>query len=150
MIKLTNMKKLTFILIFTVSIVLFFSCEKETVYKDVIVEHRDTVYYSSHDTVFFVEKNDSASVGFVYTTSYSLDSSRCSLRTSSNCKNLPSNAVFTWYINGELTRSNETYLNISFDYNQSGNYILSLNVYLPDKKRNYTVSEVFSINTKKP
>jgi hypothetical protein len=127
-----------------------FSCKKETVYKDVIVEHRDTVYFHSRDTVFFVEKNDSATVGFVFTTSYPSDSSSCSLRASSNCKNLPSNAVFTWYINGELTESNKTYLNIGFNYNQKGNYILSLNVYLPDKKRNYTTSEVFSINTKKP
>jgi|WetSurMetagenome_2_1015567.scaffolds.fasta_scaffold260946_2 hypothetical protein len=144
------MKNLTFIFI-AILIVALFSCKKETVYKDVIVEHRDTVYFHSHDTVFFVEKNDSATVGFIYTTSYSADSSSCALKASSNCKNLPSNAVYTWSINGDwLTESGKTYCNVGFNYNQKGNYILTLNVYLPDKKRNYTASEVFSINTKKP
>lgn len=138
------------LIIFSITLFPLLSCEKdtETIYKDVIVEHTDTVYFHSRDTVFIVEKSDSIHVGYVYTLTYSSDSVSCALYAASNCKNLPENAKLTWNISEWVVATDKTYVNVGFT--TRGNRLLTLNVYLPDKKRNYTTTQAISINIKKP
>jgi hypothetical protein len=138
------------LLAFAVLTISIISCKKETIYKDVIVHDRDTTFIITRDTVKLIQVNDSLKVGFVYTLSYNADSSMCSLYASSNCKALPSDATYTWSINGDLlVITNKSYLNAGFGTGQSGNYILAMDVYLPDKKAHYIVSTPFTVNIKK-
>jgi hypothetical protein len=138
------------LLTITVLTVFIISCKKETIYKDTIVHDKDTVFVITHDTVKLIQVNDSVKVAFVYTLSYNADSSICSLNAASNCKALPSNATYTWTINGDLlVIQNKTFLNAGFGTGQSGNYILAMDVYFPDKKTHYIASTPFTIKVKK-
>ena len=135
--------------------IFFSSCKKETIertiqYKDSIVYVKDTIKVFSHDTVTIIKGLDSVKVYYNYTISYTADSiGSAVLHASDNSKNVPTNATYTWRLNGDaMVVQNQTFCNASFDKRLNGTYTLSMSINCPDIKRIYTVVKVFTIKLK--
>lgn len=133
---------------------LFFgSCTKE-ILKEVVVT--DTVKINTntntitHDTTKYIIGMDSVKVDFTYAISYQPDSlSSAILKANDGSKNVPSNAIYTWILDGIIqTTQINTYIGIDFGKIYNGPHILSMSIYCPDIKRNFTVAKTFSIKLK--
>jgi hypothetical protein len=124
----------------------FSSCTKEVLDKvyltDTIKINTNTI---THDTVKYIVGMDSVKANFTYVLYYQSDSmSYCSIKASTASQNVPTNASYTWVIDGDLySVAGQNFIAVGFDHSQNGSHILSMTVTCPDTKKTYTVVKSF-------
>jgi hypothetical protein len=131
---------------------LFFgSCTKEVLKE---VRLTDTIKINTnvitHDTVKFITGMDSVKADFALVVSYQKDSMTfADLKAYTSSKNVPSNATYTWVIDGNVyTETNKSFILYSFVYSQNGTHLLSMSINCPDTKKVYSVVKSFVVKLK--
>ena len=123
---------------------LFFgSCTKE-VLKEVVVT----------DTVKIVTNNitgmDSVKADFVYTISYSADSTGyATVYANTASFNVPSDAVYSWALDGNLQIvNNQTYYVAPLAKAYNGPHLLAMTITCPGLKKVFTIAKTFTTKLK--
>lgn len=159
------MKKLILSFCIVVLIALAFftapSCTKDiyepTKVKDsiVYVTKYDTIKITNnnttHDTVYIGQ--DSVRASFTYTLTYQNYPDSIGdeyIQAVNASQNVPTNATYSWNIDGNLfVYNNTSYLPSSvFNVKNNGQHIISMSITCPTTKKVYTVSQIFTIKLK--
>lgn len=122
------------------------SCTKEVI-KPVTVT--DTVKIITNNIIGM----DSVKADFVYTIKYQSTDSLGSvdIRANTASYNVPSDAVYSWAIDGnKYTINNQNYLsyNWGINYGANGPHLLSMSITCPGLKKVFTVTKTFTIKLK--
>jgi hypothetical protein len=150
------MKKLLFpFCLITLLAIAFFttpSCTKD-IYEPTKVKD-SIVYVTKYDTIKITNNNtthDRAS--FTYTLTYQNYPDSIGdeyIQAVNASQNVPTNATYSWNIDGNLfVYNNTSYLPSSvFNVKNNGQHIISMSITCPTTKKVYTVSQIFTIKLK--